>query len=208
MAASLRTAHKDRSETLAALNEIFHEGSSKYPFGKGPIVVSDVPKEALGGGAAVVMGIDEAGRGSVLGPMTYGAAYWVKKEEVDIPAGYNDSKALTPEQRKALFDETMACRSLGFVLRVLHASEISRNMLRFPDPYNLNAMSHDAAMELVQSVLDAGVAIDTCHVDTVGDPNKYRAKLERAFQGKGIRFVVEQKADATYQTCSAASVGT
>lgn len=28
-------------------------------------------------------------------------------------------------------------------------------------PYNLNAMSHDAAMEMIWAVLDAGVKIDT-----------------------------------------------
>uniref|UniRef100_A0A7S1GIL2 Ribonuclease n=1 Tax=Cyclophora tenuis TaxID=216820 RepID=A0A7S1GIL2_CYCTE len=91
-------------------------------------------------------------------------------------------------------------------MRVLHASEISRNMLRYPQPYNLNAMSHDAAMEMIQSVLDAGVKIDTCYVDTVGIPESYRSKLDRAFEGKGINFVVEKKADSKYLPCSAASV--
>lgn len=89
---------------------------------------------------------------------------------------------------------------------MLHATEISRNMLR-SDPYNLNSMSHDAAMQMIQSVLDAGVLIDTCFIDTVGTPESYRLKLEREFEGRDITFVVEKKADAKYAPCSAASVG-
>jgi len=88
---------------------------------------------------------------------------------------------------------------------VLHATEISRNMLR-SDPYNLNTMSHDAAMQMIQTVLDAGVEIDTCFIDTVGSPDSYRLKLEREFEGQDIKFVVEKKADAKYAPCSAASV--
>lgn len=48
-------------------------------------------------------------------------------------------------------------------MRVLQASEISRAMLR-KVPYNLNAMSHDAAMEMIWAVVDAGVKIDTWYV--------------------------------------------
>ena len=60
---------------------------------------------------------------------------------------------------------------------------------------------------MIQTVLDAGVKIDTCFVDTVGTPDTYRGKLEREFEGHRIKFVVEKKADAKYAPCSAASVG-
>lgn len=42
------------------------------------------------------------------------------------------------------------------------------------------------------------------YVDTVGDPDRYRAKLERAFPG--IAFTVCAKADALYPIVSAASI--
>jgi ribonuclease H2 subunit A len=41
-------------------------------------------------------------------------------------------------------------------------------------------------------------------IDTVGDPDRYRAKLERAFPG--ITFTVCPKADALYPIVSAASI--
>ncbi len=107
--------------------------------------------------------------------------------------------------RNKLFDEIQSNQNIGFVLRVLHASEISRNMLR-AKPYNLNAMSHDSAIQMIRALLDSGVKINTCFVDTVGIAESYKLKLEREFVGHGIKFVVEKKADATYAPCSAASV--
>lgn len=141
-----------------------------------------------------------------VGPMTYGAAFWAPCDEAAIPRGFHDSKALSADVRSTLFEKTLKTPEMGFVLRVLHASEISRNMLR-KEPYNLNAMSHDAAMSMIQAVLDAGVTIDTCYIDTVGIADHYKAQLERVFGGRNIKFVVEKKADAKYPTCSAASVG-
>ena len=43
--------------------------------------------------------------------------------------------------------------------------------------YNLNAQSHDAAISLVRKVLDSGVNLRYLYVDTVGDPERYQAKL-------------------------------
>ena len=41
----------------------------------------------------------------------------------------------------------------------------------------------------------------------LGSPDVYRKKLEGAFEGNEITFIVEKKADANYAPCSAASVG-
>jgi ribonuclease H2 subunit A len=199
----------NREDTVNLMNMLIHGERPLFSdvFGGGPLLVSDIPKSARSNSNGVIMGIDEAGRGPVLGPMTYDAAYWVPGDDATfIPKGFLDSKVLKPEVRSQLFETTMQAPEIGFVLRVLHASEISRNMLRKTEPYNLNAMSHDVAIQMIRAVLDAGVKIQTCYIDTVGIASSYQAHLERVFSGKGVTFVVEKKADAKYEQCSAASV--
>mmetsp|Transcript_20747 Transcript_20747/g.23837 ORF Transcript_20747/g.23837 Transcript_20747/m.23837 type:complete len:388 (-) Transcript_20747:240-1403(-) len=223
-----------REETISQLSSLHQRSPLTNVHGMGPMLISDIPLNALQSAAAcpkskkkpVIMGIDEAGRGPVLGPMTYGAAYWTLDDDAAItnPKRHNfmDSKLMTPIGREQAFEKLKLDTEIGFVLRVIHASEISRNMLQpsTTGAYNLNEQSHDAAIQMIQAVLDAGVVLDTVYIDTVGTPSSYQRKLERRFAhqnnqdgggkvrggGEDITFVVEKKADSKYETCSAASI--
>ena len=72
-------------------------------------------------------------------------------------------------------------------------------------PISLNAISHDAAADLVRHVLAQGVNVTQVFVDTVGDAATYQNKLTRIFNGR-IVFTVSKKADSLYKTVSAASI--
>eukprot|EP00969_Alexandrium_andersonii_P294141 13000601-Alexandrium_andersonii.AAC.1 len=51
-------------------------------------------------GCDIVIGIDEAGRGPVLGSLVYTAAFWPQSLDEEISAlGFNDSKQLKEEDR-------------------------------------------------------------------------------------------------------------
>jgi len=73
-----------------------------------------------------VVGVDEAGRGPLAGPVAVGA---VILNPDDLPVGVDDSKALTAEQREPLFDLILAkalCVSLAFA----SADEIDTHNIR------------------------------------------------------------------------------
>ena len=173
-----------------------------------PLVLSDIPESCYSttnNGGGIVLGIDEAGRGSVVGPMVYGMTFWHTSVQDNISKEFGDSKQLTEEQRERLYKLILSTPEMGFCTRVLHASEISRHMLRQPQPYNLNQMSHDAAIRMIQCLVDCKLHIATCYIDTVGNPVSYKRRLELEFPG--MEFVVESKADDKYAPCSAASIG-
>lgn len=223
-----------RDDTKSVLRSLLSDGRPPLynVYGNGPILLSDIPRSCVNQETKernetmttidIVLGIDEAGRGSVLGPMTYGMAFWCADKESKIPKDFNDSKQLNEEKRDKLFETILNHEDIGFAIRTLLPSEISRNMLRkSTDVYNLNEMSHDTAICMIKKLDDAlkrhnadhnnGVdqkgclaRISTAYIDTVGNPAYYKRKLEREFPD--IQFVVESKADANYPPCSAASV--
>lgn len=151
------------------------------------------------------LGIDEAGRGPVLGPMVYGTCYSpISKKEELKDLNFADSKTLTEEKREDIFEMLNKTENLiGWMIEILSPTFISNSMLR-RFKYNLNALSHDCAIGLIQKVLDRGVNIKEVYVDTVGDPGKYQAKLKEIFPQLDI--TVAAKADADYQIVGAASI--
>ncbi|KAH6900121.1 ribonuclease H-like domain-containing protein [Thelonectria olida] len=157
------------------------------------------------------LGVDEAGRGPVLGPMVYGVFYLplplsdpLLREEHH----FDDSKVLTPAVRSNLMralctPDSDLHDSCGWATASLSAQDISANMMR-PATYNLNAQAMDATIELIKAVYAKGVNIQEIYVDTIGQPATYQAKLQRVFPT--AKITVAKKADSLYPCVSAASV--
>lgn len=116
-----------------------------------------------------------------------------------------DSKQLTAEKREHLLGDIQAADSIGYVIRTLSPKEISANMLQ-TNPFNLNEMSHKAAMDMIRELLRMKVKVTEVFIDTVGDPEKYENKLQAAFSFTTIKFKVSKKADALFKCVSAASI--
>ncbi|KAK3233442.1 hypothetical protein CYMTET_56262 [Cymbomonas tetramitiformis] len=151
-----------------------------------------------------MLGIDEAGRGPVLGDMVYGSAFCrVADKEYLAQQKYADSKTLTEDKRERLFELLKADDKMGWNVDVITPATLSAKMLR-KTKESLNKNSHESAAGLVQTAIDAGVNICEIYVDTVGDPGRYQEILEKKFPG--VRCTVAPKADSLYPIVSAASI--
>ena len=114
----------------------------------------------------VCVGIDEAGRGPVLGPMVYTLAFCPATPQVAKhlrSIGVADSKALTDSKRQDIFQTF--CSQLhntssndntavptGWITKALHPQYISNAMLA-PKKYNLNSLSFDTAISMLRELL-------------------------------------------------------
>ena len=99
---------------------------------------------AIARGLPVVVGVDEVGRGPLAGPVTAAA---VRLDLARIPDGLNDSKALSPARRDALFTAIMDSAEVSIAhasveeidsLNILRASHLAMEravsgLLTFPD---------------------------------------------------------------------------
>ncbi|KAI0671744.1 ribonuclease H2 subunit A [Trametes maxima] len=157
------------------------------------------------GAGPYILGVDEAGRGPVLGPMVYGVAYCpvAYKEQLE-GLGFADSKTLTAQIRSSLL-ETLGSdpSNLGWSVRVLSPKAISAGMLRRP-PFNLNQQAQEATVLLIREVLSRGIELSEVYVDALGKTGPYQAYLSSLFPD--ISFTVAAKADQKYKIVGAASV--
>lgn len=157
----------------------------------------------------VILGVDEAGRGPVLGPMVYAVAYCPVSYREDLKShGYNDSKVLKEDVRLSLFQtlcETELKQQLGWATAAMSPLAISDGMLNPSVPYNLNDQAHDTTRDLIRLVLDSGVNVVEVYVDTVGPPEKYERKLKSLFP-EIPQITVAKKADSLYPIVSLASI--
>ncbi|KAJ5885639.1 Ribonuclease H2 subunit A [Penicillium tannophilum] len=161
-----------------------------------------------------VLGVDEAGRGPVLGPMVYGAFYLPIDLHHSLLAqdySFDDSKVLTPGVRANLMrllntPGNKLFESCGYAIKVLSARDISSGMLKPGSAvYNLNAQAMDATIEIIRGVVqDRSINVQEVYIDTIGNPATYQQKLERIFPS--LKITVAKKADSLYPCVSAASV--
>ena len=142
-----------------------------------------------------ILGIDEAGRGSVLGPMVIaGVIIPEKMDRVLERMGVKDSKRLSPNRRTILSRKLK--KMFEYELVVISALEIDQMRA---DGINLNDIEKNAMRDLIIRLNPQKAIVDAVDV-----------KAER-FQNSlcettGIDVVAEHKADDKYIEVSAASI--
>ncbi len=143
------------------------------------------------------IGVDEAGKGPVLGPMIAAA---VRAETADLPEGIADSKRLTPATRESLADRLHATDAVDIGIGVVTVEEID-------DPEtDMNRLTVATQVRAITAVAEGG---DRAIVDA-GDVSESRfgRRVTDGVASEGIDIVVtaEHGADDGYQLAAAASI--
>ncbi|MBI4017689.1 MAG: ribonuclease HII [Candidatus Aenigmarchaeota archaeon] len=145
----------------------------------------------------LVLGIDEAGRGAVIGPLVVGGAVAYESDLPKLKAlGVKDSKLLTPEKRERLYAE------LKKILKdyvTIHISANDIDEMRERD--NLNVIEAKKMAEIIKA-MGADVAyVDAPQVST----GKFKDYL-LALAKNHTEIIAENKADVKYVIVGAASI--
>jgi ribonuclease HII len=142
----------------------------------------------------MICGIDEAGRGSVMGPLVVGSVC-IGSDSPLRDIGVKDSKKLSPAVRERMFDLiTDACDSTCTV--VASAADIDERRKR----QSLNIIELDMFLESV-----SGMKADVVYADCP-DVNESDFSAIMTVRLNGVKVVAEHKADDTYPVVSAASI--
>lgn len=144
-------------------------------------------------GGVLSCGVDEAGRGPVIGPLVVSIVCGYDSELRDI--GARDSKSLTRHSRERIFG-TIKERSTFHAITIITAEELNGLMSRI----NLNQIEEDAYASLIERASgDCTIYVDSFDVNA----ERLTRKLS---ERTGKRVHCEHKADSIYPAVSAASI--
>src|SRR5208283_2146492 len=150
---------------------------------------------------AAVGGIDEAGRGSILGPMVVaGVSAEPEALEVLRELGVKDSKAVRPEKRRALYDEIVQ-RSLAVHWVAIHPPEIDEYVTYGRKYRRLNYLEAMHMAVVIGKLGTGRVFVDA--PDT--NPKRFSRELSEMLD-PCPKIVAEHKADVKYVVVGAASI--
>ena len=139
-------------------------------------------------------GVDEAGKGSVLGPMVVAAVGAKDAAELAIP-GIKDSKLLSREERERFFDTIVP--SFRHAALVIEPGEIDRMRMSM----TMNALVASAHARVIRKLRASVAYVDAC--DVVAERFGHMVGNQLVHK---CRIVAEHHADVTHPIVSAASI--
>ena len=149
----------------------------------------------------MIAGIDEAGRGSVIGPLVI-AGISIKEQDVSklIDLGVTDSKLLSPKKREFLASELKELVDNWHTVS-LSPSEIDRVVESKRKLHKLNRLEAQAMARVLMVLKPNTAFVDAADVI----PERFSTHIIENINFK-MKIVSEHKADLTYPIVSGASI--
>ena len=142
----------------------------------------------------IIAGIDEAGRGPVLGPLVVCCATCRREDEKNLKKyASKDSKQLSKEQREEAYEKLKNFCTFKWI--EISAADLNVMMKTL----SLNDIEARAMAELMKGVHEGDTMIDM--------PDRYGWTFRKRMESFGVKkFEAEHKADENYPIVAAASI--
>lgn len=147
----------------------------------------------------LILGIDEAGRGPIVGPMVIAGVLIEESKEKELKdIGVKDSKLLTEKQRERLFPLIKKIAKDVMVIEV-EPREIDA---RFAVSTNLNVLEASKMADIINK-LKPDIAILDCPSPNI---KKFKTEVLEKFLNHKCQIIAEHYADRNYVVVGAASI--
>jgi ribonuclease HII len=149
----------------------------------------------------LIAGVDEAGRGCVVGPLVV-AGIAVKTENLQLltELGVKDSKLLSPKKRDELYPEIIKLTEKHHIIK-LPPAQIDKVVQSSRTLHKLNRLEAQTMAKIVEVLRPDEAYVDAADVVA----HRFGNHIAECLRFK-TRIVSEHKADRTYPIVSAASI--
>lgn len=146
----------------------------------------------------VICGVDEAGRGSLLGPIIVAGICVPRKSVSDlIRSGIRDSKVLTPKKRQTLFGRIVGVAESICVCRI-SIEDIDFHVSN----KNLNILEAEAMAITIGNMQSYKTYVDACDVN----PIRYKRTITSFLKQNNTKLISMHHADKINVVVSGASI--
>ena len=148
----------------------------------------------------LVCGVEEAGRGPVIGPLVMCGVLIEQEDEAKLQEmGVKDSKLLSPKQRSNLFNKIKKIAKSSKLL-VVSPKEVDDALNS--ESLNLNKLEAQKMAEIINKLKPDRAIIDCPSINIPA----FAGYLRKFIENKNIEIIAEHKADTKYFVVGAASI--
>jgi len=149
----------------------------------------------------LIAGVDDAGRGPIIGPLVIAGVLLDEKDAYRLKAlGVKDSKVLSPHRREQLAEEIKKLVK-KYHVESLSPAEIDRVVETGIKLHKLNRLEAHTMAKVIDALKPDVAYVDAS--DVLADRYKTHILDKLTFQ---VKIISEHKADAKYPVVSAASI--